>query len=89
MDHFPDKLCATSVALPGNDDLCPRGTNAILAAYLQSRGIPAENNLVNYTPFGQADRSTIVSDVIAPGDRCPSGALIRPRAPWQAVPLGI
>lgn len=67
VDYFLDELGVTSFALLGTDYVYPRTTNAILAAYLESRGIPPENIFVNYTPFGHTDWSTIVSDVIALG----------------------
>ena len=50
-------------ALLGTDYVYPRTTNKILEAYLKSKGIPAEDIMVNYTPFGQSDWQSIVSDV--------------------------
>jgi len=50
-------------ALLGTDYVYPRTTNKILESYLISKGIPAEDILVNYTPFGHSDWQTIVSDV--------------------------
>ena len=67
VDYFLDELGVTSFALLGTDYVYPRTTNAILRAYLISRGIPEENIFVNYTPFGHSDWSTIVSDVVALG----------------------
>jgi len=50
-------------ALLGTDYVYPRTTNKILVSYLKSKGIPAEDIMVNYTPFGHSDWQTIVSDV--------------------------
>jgi len=50
-------------ALLGTDYVYPRTTNKILEAYLKSKGIPAEDIMVNYTPFGHSDWQTIVADV--------------------------
>ena len=50
-------------ALLGTDYVYPRTTNKILEAYLKSKGIPAEDIMVNYTPFGQSDWQSIVADV--------------------------
>ncbi len=67
VDYFLEELGVTSFALLGTDYVYPRTTNAILEAYLLSKGIAAEDIFVNYTPFGHSDWSTIVSDVIALG----------------------
>ena len=50
-------------ALLGTDYVYPRTTNKILEAYLLSKGIAAEDIMVNYTPFGFSDWQSIVSDV--------------------------
>ncbi len=67
VDYFLEELGVTSVALLGTDYVYPRTTNAILESYLLSKGILPEDIFVNYTPFGQSDWTTIVSDVIALG----------------------
>lgn len=67
VDYFIDELGVESFALLGTDYVYPRTTNAILEAYLLRKGIAPENIFVNYTPFGHADWSTIVSDVIGLG----------------------
>ena len=67
VDYFLEELGVTSFALLGTDYVYPRTTNAILEAYLLSKGIAPENIFVNYTPFGHSDWSTIVSDVVALG----------------------
>ncbi len=50
-------------ALLGTDYVYPRTTNKILEAYLKSKGIAAEDIMVNYTPFGHSDWQTIVAGV--------------------------
>jgi urea transport system substrate-binding protein len=67
VDYFLEELGVESFALLGTDYVYPRTTNAILESYLMSKGIAAEDIFVNYTPFGHADWSTIVSDVIGLG----------------------
>ena len=49
--------------LAGTDYVYPRTTNKILEAYLISKGVPKEDILINYTPFGHSDWQTIVSDI--------------------------
>src|SRR5690349_22298720 len=49
--------------LEGTDYVYPRTTNKILEAYLKSKGVPAEDIMVNYTPFGFSDWQTIVADI--------------------------
>jgi urea transport system substrate-binding protein len=49
--------------LAGTDYVYPRTTNKILEAYLRSKGVKAEDIMINYTPFGHADWQTIVSDI--------------------------
>jgi urea transport system substrate-binding protein len=49
--------------LAGTDYVYPRTTNKILEAYLKSKGVASEDILINYTPFGQSDWQTIVSDI--------------------------
>jgi len=66
-DYFLDELGVEKFALLGTDYVYPRTTNNILAAYLQDKGIPAEDIFVNYTPFGHSDWSKIVADVVALG----------------------
>ena len=50
-------------ALLGTDYVYPRTTNKILEAYLKSKGIPDEDIMISYTPFGHSDWQTIVADV--------------------------
>src|SRR6202051_489140 len=49
--------------LAGTDYVYPRTTNKILEAYLKSKGVPAEDIMINYTPFGHSDWQTIVADI--------------------------
>ena len=49
--------------LEGTDYVYPRTTNKILAAYLKAKGIPDEDVIVNYTPFGFSDWQTEVSKI--------------------------
>ena len=49
------------------DYVYPRTTNKILAAYLKSKGVPDEDIMVNYTPFGFSDWQTEVSKIKAFG----------------------
>lgn len=49
--------------LAGTDYVYPRTTNKILEAYLIAKGVPKEDIMINYTPFGHSDWQTIVSDI--------------------------
>lgn len=49
--------------LAGTDYVYPRTTNKILEAFLKAKGVPADDIMVNYTPFGHSDWQTIVSDI--------------------------
>ncbi|PRD41287.1 urea ABC transporter substrate-binding protein [Phyllobacterium phragmitis] len=49
--------------LAGTDYVYPQTTNKILEAYLKSRGVAAEDIMINYTPFGHSDWQTIVTDI--------------------------
>ena len=53
--------------LEGTDYVYPRTTNKILAAYLKSKGVPDEDVMVNYTPFGFSDWQTEVTKIKAFG----------------------
>jgi urea transport system substrate-binding protein len=53
--------------LAGTDYVYPQTTNKILQAYLTSHGVAEEDIMINYTPFGQSDWQTIVSDIVAFG----------------------
>lgn len=47
--------------LVGTDYVFPRTTNRIVRAYLQSKGVHEDAILEDYTPFGHADWSVLVS----------------------------
>ena len=49
--------------LEGTDYVYPRTTNKILEAFQKSKGVPAEDIKVNYTPFGFSDWQTEVADI--------------------------
>jgi urea transport system substrate-binding protein len=49
--------------LAGTDYVYPRTTNKILEAYLKSKGVAAEDIMINYTPFGHSDWQGIVSSI--------------------------
>ena len=49
--------------LAGTDYVYPRTTNKILEAYLLSKGVPKEDIIINYTPFGHSDWQTIVAEI--------------------------
>jgi urea transport system substrate-binding protein len=49
--------------LAGTDYVYPRTTNKILEAYLIQKGVPKEDIMINYTPFGHADWQSIVADI--------------------------
>ncbi|MGB3831314.1 MAG: urea ABC transporter substrate-binding protein [Mesorhizobium sp.] len=49
--------------LEGTDYVYPRTTNKILEAYLKSKGVAAEDIMVNYTPFGFSDWQTEVAAI--------------------------
>src|SRR5476651_383048 len=49
--------------LAGTDYVYPRTTNQILEAYLKSRGVAAEDIMINYTPFGHSDWQNIVASI--------------------------
>ena len=66
-DYFLEELGVEKFALLGTDYVYPRTTNNILNAYLQDKGIAADDIFVNYTPFGHSDWSKIVADVVALG----------------------
>ncbi len=59
--------------LLGTDYVFPRTANTILKNYLLANGVPAENIIEEYTPFGHQDYQTIVSKIkrfAAANDAC-------------------
>ena len=49
--------------LEGTDYVYPRTTNKILEAFLKSKGVAAEDVMINYTPFGFSDWQTEVAAI--------------------------
>ena len=49
--------------LEGTDYVYPRTTNKILEAFLKSKGVAAEDIMINYTPFGFSDLQTEVAAI--------------------------
>ncbi len=49
--------------LAGTDYVYPRTTNKILEAYLKLKGVADADIMINYTPFGQSDWQSIVSQI--------------------------
>src|SRR5438034_594211 len=67
VDYLLNTEHVTRFVLEGTDYVYPRTTNKILAAYLKAKGIPDEDVIVNYTPFGFSDWQTEVSKIKAFG----------------------
>lgn len=67
VDYLMDEEGVERWVLAGTDYVYPRTTNQILEAYLKAKGVAAEDIMINYTPFGQSDWQTIVSDIKAFG----------------------
>lgn len=55
VDYFMTQLGIKRWILAGTDYVYPRTTNKILEAYLKSKGVPASDIMINYTPFGYSD----------------------------------
>src|SRR5882762_9874210 len=63
VDYLMQKEGVKRFVLEGTDYVYPRTTNKILEAYLISKGIPKEDIIVNYTPFGFSDWQTEVTKI--------------------------
>ncbi len=63
VDYLMTEFGAERWVLAGTDYVYPRTTNKILESYLKMKGVPAEDIMINYTPFGHSDWQTIVSDI--------------------------
>ncbi|MGB7390487.1 transporter substrate-binding protein, partial [Marinomonas sp.] len=63
VNYLMNDLGVKRFVLAGTDYVYPRTTNKILEAYLKSKGVPAKDIMVNYTPFGQSDWQSIVSQI--------------------------
>jgi len=62
--------------LAGTDYVYPRTTNKILEAYLKSKGVAAEDIMINYTPFGHSDWQNIVAEIKAFGAEGKKAAVV-------------
>ena len=63
VDYLMDEVGATRWVLAGTDYVYPRTTNKILEAYLLDKGVPADDIMINYTPFGHSDWQSIVASI--------------------------
>lgn len=63
VDYLMNEVGVKRWVLAGTDYVYPRTTNKILAAYLKSKGVAKEDIMINYTPFGQSDWQSIVSEI--------------------------
>ncbi len=63
VDYLMKDLKVKRWVLAGTDYVYPRTTNKILEAYLKAKGVKSEDIMINYTPFGQSDWQSIVSDI--------------------------
>ncbi len=63
VDYLMKTEKVTRWVLAGTDYVYPRTTNKILEAYLKSKGVKDADIMINYTPFGQSDWQTIVSNI--------------------------
>ncbi|MDR6955628.1 urea transport system substrate-binding protein [Ancylobacter sp. 3268] len=63
VDYLAENEGVKRWVLAGTDYVYPRTTNKILEAYLKSKGVAAEDIMINYTPFGHSDWQTIVADI--------------------------
>src|SRR5690606_28769312 len=70
VDYLMNELEVKRWVLAGTDYVYPRTTNKILEAYLKSKGVKAEDIMINYTPFGHSDWQNIVADIKRFGSAC-------------------
>ena len=63
VDYLMNEEHVKRWVLAGTDYVYPRTTNKILEAYLKSKGVKDEDIMINYTPFGQSDWQSIVSQI--------------------------
>lgn len=63
VDYLMNDLEIERWVLAGTDYVYPRTTNKILESYLLSKGVDAQDIMINYTPFGHSDWQGIVSDI--------------------------
>jgi len=67
VDYLMNEYGVERWVLAGTDYVYPRTTNRILEQYLLDHGVAEDDIMINYTPFGQSDWQTIVSDIVAFG----------------------
>jgi urea transport system substrate-binding protein len=68
VDYLAQEEGVERWVLAGTDYVYPRTTNRILETYLKDQlGVAQEDILINYTPFGQSDWQSIVSEIKAFG----------------------
>ncbi|MFP6827678.1 MAG: urea ABC transporter substrate-binding protein [Gammaproteobacteria bacterium] len=63
VDYLMDEIGVERWVLAGTDYVYPRTTNRILEAYLESKGVAADDIMINYTPFAHSDWQSIISDI--------------------------
>jgi urea transport system substrate-binding protein len=63
VDYLMNDIGVKRWVLAGTDYVYPRTTNKILEAYLEAKGVAADDIMINYTPFGHSDWQSIVSDI--------------------------
>jgi len=67
VDYLMQEESVKRWVLAGTDYVYPRTTNQILEAYLKVKGFGSSDIMINYTPFGQSDWQSIVSQIKAFG----------------------
>ena len=63
VDYLMKDVAVKRWVLEGTDYVYPRTTNKILEAYLKSKGVAANDIIINYTPFGFSDWTSEVSKI--------------------------
>jgi urea transport system substrate-binding protein len=63
VDYLMENEKVKRWVLAGTDYVYPRTTNKILETYLKAKGVPADDIMINYTPFGHSDWQTIVASI--------------------------
>ena len=63
VDYLMNEIKVKRWVLEGTDYVYPRTTNKILEAYLKSKGVAADDIIINYTPFGYSDWQSEVSKI--------------------------
>jgi urea transport system substrate-binding protein len=63
VDYLMKEVGVKRWVLAGTDYVYPRTTNKILEAYLEAKGVKAEDIMINYTPFGHSDWQSIVAQI--------------------------